>query len=220
MQDRAARNQLLLSNFHFPRYEAWPHQRQSPPKYPPQDQTKHKSFWGLIKYLQHFIQGLADKTAFLWGQLAKLDRNPLVNAAFQWLKSWICNTLLKTTFSYYDRTQPVIVQNNASEYSLGAAVLQTGCPIAFASKILTDVETHYTNIEHDCLSVGLSLEKFLTYTYGRSITVKNDHQSLEMIQHKPIHSTIPVYSTCYSRCRNMILSWKISWAKTWFLLTE
>ena len=39
------------------------------------------------------------------------------------------------------------IQTDASEYGLGAALLQNNRPIAFASKTLTDVETRYANIE-------------------------------------------------------------------------
>ena len=49
-------------------------------------------------------------------------------------------------------------------------------PIAFASKTLTDIETHYVNIECECLSVCFSLEKFHTYIYGRHVIVENDHK--------------------------------------------
>ena len=48
-------------------------------------------------------------------------------------------TLLNATLAYYDRTNPVIVQTDASAYGLGAALIQSSHPIAFASKTLTDM---------------------------------------------------------------------------------
>ena len=154
-------------------------------------QTKLQSFLGLINYLQPFIPGLSNKTAFLYKQLAKRDWNPSTDAVFQCLKAWICQTLLKVTLAYYDRSKPVIVQIDTSEYRLGAALLQGGHPIAFTSKTLTDVKTHYTNIERECLSACFGLEKFHSYIYGRHIIVESDHKPLEMIQHKPIHAAPP-----------------------------
>ena len=99
--------------------------------------------------------------------------------------------LLKTTLTYYDRTKPLILQTDASEYGLGAALIQNNRPMAFASKTLTDVETRYANIERECLSVVFGLEKFHTYVYGRHIIVQNDHKPLEMIQRKPIQAAPP-----------------------------
>ena len=77
---------------------------------------------------------------------------------------------------------------DAREYRLGAAFIQGGCPIAFASKSLTDIKTCYVNIERECLSVCFGLEKFHTYLFGRHVIIENCHKPLEMIQHKPIHA--------------------------------
>ena len=60
---------------------------------------------------------------------------------------------LQVTLAYYDRSKPVVVQTDASEYGLGTYLLQGGWPIAFASKTLTDVETHYANIKRVSFSL-------------------------------------------------------------------
>ena len=80
---------------------------------------------------------------------------------------------------------------DTSEYGHGAALIQDGRPIPFASKTLTNIETIYANIGHKCLSVCFGLEKFHVYVYGRHITVHNDHKPLEMIQKNPIHAAPP-----------------------------
>ena len=152
----------------------------------PDSQTKLQSFLGLINYMQPFILGLSTKTTFLWEQLSQWDWNPSTDTAFQCLKVWICQTLLKVTLAYYDRTKPAMIQTGASEFGLGAALLQGGQPISFASKTLTDVESHYTNIERECLSVCFGLEKFHTYIYGRHVLIENDHKLLEMMGHVTI----------------------------------
>ena len=64
--------------------------------------------------------------------------------------------------AYYDHTQPLVLQTDISEYGLGTALLQDNKPIAFASKMLTDVETRYANMEKECLSVCFGFEKFHT----------------------------------------------------------
>ena len=80
-----------------------------------------------------------------------------------------------------------MIQTDTSEFGLGAALLQGGQSKAFTSKTLTDIESYYTNIERECLSVCFGLEKFHTYIYGRHVLIENDHMLLEMIQNKPIH---------------------------------
>ena len=157
----------------------------------PQTQKQLQSFLGLVNYLQPFLPDIAAKTTFLREQVSKWDWTPSTDSVFQQLKQWICKTLLKTTLAYYDRSQPLSIQTDASEYGLGTALLQNNRPIAFASNTLTDVETRYANIECKCLSAVFGLEKFHTYIYGRHITVFNDHKPLEMITKKSIHAAPP-----------------------------
>ena len=156
----------------------------------PDSQVKLQSFLGLINYLQPFIPSLSTKTTFLHEQLAKWDWNPSTDAAFQCLKDWICQTLPSATLAYYNRSKPVVVQTDVSEYGLGTVLIQNGCPITFASKSLTDVETHYANIERECLSVCFGLKKFHTYIYGRHVTIQN-HKTAGNDPAKPIHVAPP-----------------------------
>ena len=107
---------------------------------------------------------------------------------------------------------------DTSEYGIGAAMIQSGHPIAFgASKTLTDVETHYANIEQECLPVCFNLKMFHTCIYGRHVTVQNDHKLLEMIQQKPIHAVPHSSSACFCICRSMTTPSSISQIKTWWL---
>jgi len=64
--------------------------------------------------------------------------------------------------------------------------MQEGHPITYASRVLTDPETHYAQIEKELPAVVYGLEKFHTYTYGRQVTVESDHKSLEVIAKKPL----------------------------------
>ena len=124
----------------------------------PPNPKQLQSFLGLVNYLQPFIPSLASKTTFLHEQVTNWDWNPSTNQSFHHLKSHICNTLLKTTLSYYDRTQPLVLQTDASEYGLSTALLQNNRPIAFASKTLTDIETRYANIERECFLFAMVLK--------------------------------------------------------------
>ena len=166
----------------------------------PNSWEKHQSVLGLINYPQPFIPGLSAST----------------DAAFQCLKAWICQTFLSATYAYYDKSKPIVVQADASEYGLGATLIHSGHPIAFASKMLTDVETCYANIEQECLLVCFCLEKFHTYLCGRHVIVENDYKPLEMIQHKYIHMAPPGFNRCFCTCRSITIPSSISPAKTWY----
>ena len=113
----------------------------------PSNVTELQEFLGMVTYLSPFIPGLSQLTAPLRVLLKKEFEfvwNNTYDEAFQQLKSRIVKD---ATLRYYDRSKPVTLQVDASQYGLGAALLQEGKPVAFASKALTDVERRYANIE-------------------------------------------------------------------------
>jgi hypothetical protein len=64
--------------------------------------------------------------------------------------------------------------------------MQNGRPIHYASRALTDTERRYSQIEKEMLSIVFGLNRFHTYTYGRKVTVYNDHKPLAAVLKKPI----------------------------------
>ena len=90
---------------------------------------------------------------------------------------------------YYNVEEEVTIQCDASEYGLGATLLQNGQPVCFASQALTRTERAYAQIEKECLAIVFSCERFEQYIFGRTkITVQTDHKPLLPILKKPIHS--------------------------------
>ena len=90
---------------------------------------------------------------------------------------------------YYDVQEPVVVQCDASERGSGAALLQNGQPVAFASRSLSQTERKYAQIEEECLAIVFSCERFSQYLTGRKkITVETDHKPLRSIFRKIILS--------------------------------
>ena len=83
------------------------------------------------------------------------DWVPEHDAAFSNLKNAISsNEVLR----YYDSTKPLVIQVDASQRGLGAALLQANGPIAFASKSLTETESRYSNIDREMLGIVFGLE--------------------------------------------------------------
>lgn len=74
---------------------------------------------------------------------------------------------------------------------LGAILLQANGPEELASKLLTDTESRYSNIEREMLAALFGLEKFRYYTYDRLALVESDHKPLEAIFRKQLANTPP-----------------------------
>ena len=152
-----------------------------------------QEFLGLIQYLSAFIQNLSEKAAPL-RELLKTDIRFLWESDHQH-----CYDELKklvsadATLQYYDVNSPTILQTDASLKGLGAALMQPDKsgrerPIAYASKLLSDAETRYANIERELLAVCFGIKRFRTFTYGRHFTVITDHKPLVMILNKNLTS--------------------------------
>ncbi len=74
--------------------------------------------------------------------------------------------------------------HDASKSGLGAAVIQEGHPIAYASKSMTKSQTNYAQIEKELLAILFACEKFHDYIYGKRVSVETDHRPLITIYKK------------------------------------
>ena len=150
-------------------------------------------------YLSPFIPGLSTLTAPLC-ELLKKDTDFIWNctydATFQQVKEAVVSD---TTLRYFDPSLPLTIQVDASQVGLGAALLQNGKPIAFASKALTKTECRYANIEREMLAAVFGVERFHTYVYGQSFTIKSDHKLLESISWKNL-ADMPAWLQCMMLC--------------------
>ena len=160
---------------------------------PPRSEKELQTFLGMTNFLSPHVPCMSDKSHFLRQHASKQSWNwlPDDDIEFEKFKEWLCSYLQTSVLGYYDPKEDVVIQTDASEYGLGAVILQKGKPIAFASKSLTDTESRYANIEREMLAVCFGLEKFHTYVYGRPVTVESDHKPLETIKTKHIYSAPP-----------------------------
>lgn len=152
----------------------------------PNDAAGVRRFCGIIQYLARFIPNLSTTAE----PLRSLTRK---NAEFRWgkeceesfaeLKRKVAEA---TTLNYFDENKPLSIQVDSSIDGIGAVLLQDGKPIEFASRALTDTQQKWAQIEKETLAVVFGLERFHQYTYGRLVTVENDHKPLEVILNRPL----------------------------------
>ena len=149
--------------------------------------------------MHNFIPYLSQHTATLRSLLSKnavFHWDESTNAAFQKLKSLIAEAQ-KRSLRFYTENLPLTVQADASKHGLGAALLQQGQPVVFASKSLSDTEKRYANIERELLSVVFACEHFQTYLLGREFIIESDHKPLEMIALNNLVAAPLDYRGCY-----------------------
>ncbi len=152
----------------------------------PEDAEGVQRLNGFVNYLAKFLPSLAD-------HMEPIRRLTRQDTEFTWTEEQDnalreIKRLVSTApvLSYYDPKIELEIQCDASKKGLGAALLQNGKPIAYASRTLTDTEQRYAQIEKETLAIVFSLEKFNQYTYGRHVKIQSDHKPLESILKKSL----------------------------------
>ena len=136
-----------------------------------------------------FIPNLSSLAAPLRALTRKdtvFEWSPAAKESFDKIKQAVSDS---TTLLYFDARKPVVLQVDASIIALGAALIQDGEPVAFASKALSPAESHYANIERELLAVVYGCERFHNYLFGRPFTVKLDHKPLASIHLKHLNAS-------------------------------
>ena len=104
----------------------------------------HAKFLPKVSQVMEPLRRLTQKgIEWYWG---KAEEN-----AFTEVKQLVTQAL--AVLAYYSPKKELVIQCDASSLGLGAALLQEGQPLAFASRALTDPETHYAIIEKEMLAV-------------------------------------------------------------------
>ena len=133
---------------------------------PPQSIQSLQSLNGMVNYLRRLSPVLVELSEPL-RRIQKCDTvwawESEQQTAFEKIKT-ILTTL--PVFTYFDKDKDHIVQTDASKIGLGAALLQEGQPVVYASRALTDTECRYSNIERELLGVVFGLKKLHHYTFG------------------------------------------------------
>ena len=150
-----------------------------------------QTFLGMVQYLGRYIPNLASVSAVLWDLTKGVNEfqwNPEHQQAADKVKELIASL---GSLQYFDGNKPVTIQVDLSMCGLGATLLQRKGPVEYRSKLLSETERRYSNIEREMLSIVYGLEKFHYYAYGRHVTIETDHKPLESIFKKHLSSAPP-----------------------------
>ena len=131
---------------------------------PPTDVGGVQRLLGMVQYLAKFLPHLSDITKplrdltqkdveWVWDQPQR--------EAFEKLKEALSNT---PVLCYYNLADEVTLQCDASQFGLGAALLQEGQPVAYISRALMDTETRYAQTK-ELLAIVFACERFDVYLW-------------------------------------------------------
>uniref|UniRef100_A0A224Z7U7 RNA-directed DNA polymerase n=1 Tax=Rhipicephalus zambeziensis TaxID=60191 RepID=A0A224Z7U7_9ACAR len=156
---------------------------------PPRNTKSLQRFLGMIAFYRDFIAQCADISRPLTQLLKKgakwLWSSEQQTAFDMLLKAITCNASLQLP----DLNKQFVLQTDASDYGLGAVLLQECAgalrPVAFASHTLTGAERNYSVTEKECLAIIFALKKFDMFLDGTEFVIQTDHQALSWLKRLP-----------------------------------
>ena len=154
----------------------------------PEDRAGVQRLLGSLNYLAKFIPNLSTMTHPIRQLLNK-------KSVFQWtFEHGKAMTEIKKCLTtapvlgFYDVTQDVKITCDSSGTGIGGCLLQSGRPIAYASRSLSENEQSYAQIEKEMLAIVFCCERFYQFLYGKTVTCETDHQPLITVFKRQFHS--------------------------------
>ena len=145
--------------------------------------TQLKSFLGMLQFYNRFLHNLATLAAPLYSLFRK-------GATYRWGKPQqeSFNNAKECFISprvliHFDQKLKVILSCDASPTGVGAVMANelsdvSECPVAYASRSLSETEQIYAQIDKEALSIIFAIKRLHQCLFGVSFTIITDHKPL------------------------------------------
>ena len=125
----------------------------------------YRDMWQKHSHILAPLTGMVSKVAtWKWGKEQQ--------QAFKEMKRVISQ---ETLLTFPDFEKPFHIYTDASNYQLGAVIMQNDKPLAFYSRKLNSAQKNYTTGEQELLSIVETLKEFRNILWGQEIIVHTDH---------------------------------------------
>ena len=147
----------------------------------PKSVTEVRSFLGVVQYWRKFISNFSLIAAPLHALTG-------LNKVFQWggKQQKAFNTLkekISTTpvLALPDLQRPFEIQMDASDYAMGALLIQHGKPICYHFETFNYAVVNYPTYDKELYALIQSVKKWKHFLMGKKIVIHTDHQPLQYL---------------------------------------
>ena len=128
----------------------------------------YRDMWQRRSHILAPLTSLSAKTA-AWKWSDECDE------AFEAIKRAIAR---ETLLNFPDFNKEFHIYTDASDYQLGAVIMQDNKPLAFYSRKLNKHQRRYTTGEQELLSIVETLKEFRNILLGQRLVVHTDHLNI------------------------------------------
>ena len=149
-----------------------------------------KGFLGLTGYYRKFIKHYGMMARPLIDFLKKgcqFQWTPQTDKAFQMLKQSLVQAPVLAVPNF---DLPFVLETDASDYGIGAVLMQSDHPVAYMSKHLCPRNQTLSVYEKECLAILMAMEKWRPYLQHRPFVIRTDHRSLLHLTEQRLMSKI------------------------------